>query len=607
LNEAADQSLRSGGVPDPGRIAICDTMTSATTQPVSRRTFLGTASKAAAAMIVGRACAAGTSGRRKVDVCVYGGTSGGVIAAVALARLGRSVLLIEPTRHVGGMTAGGLGWIDYGRASTIGGLTKKYFDDVRAHYAAAKVSSNGWSVEPQVAEELFEKLIRENRVEVIRETRLASVARDGRRLRTITLDKAPVDSRGAPSPTPQERNYLTVEAAMFLDCSYEGDLLAAAGVKFRTDREGRDEFGESYAGVCYSPIEGERNEGAGNDRKPRKTVLRIDPFVRSGDSASGLLPLLSSAELAPAGRRHDAVQAYNFRLCLTKNDPIPIAPPDDYHPDRFELVRRYIAALDAIHDPLQPGDLYFNFGHKTPRNHPRLLKITRLVRGKTDVNNGSCSLSMDFINGGAERYANGSWSERARLWHAHEDYQRGYLYFLRTDERVPEWLRKEIAPWGLPKDEFRDTGGWPTQLYIRQARRMVSDFVITQKHCEHPAKRDDSVGCGSYSLDSHVCQRLVRDGAVVHEGGFYYRIGNAYPIPYAAIVPREDECENLLVTFCVSCTHVAFASVRMEPPFMILSESAAFAADQALHEGTSVQRINLKKLHSRLLDAGQNV
>lgn len=568
---------------------------------LSRRSFIGTTSLAVTALIAGRGFAAGTTGRRKVDVCIYGGTSGGVIAAVALAKLGRSVLVIEPTRHVGGMTSGGLGWVDYGRASTIGGLTKQYFDDVRAYYAAAKISNNGWSVEPHVAEELFEKLIARHKVEVIRETRLASVEKSGRRIRSITLDQAPVDLRGAPAAQPQEKNFLVVEAAMFLDCSYEGDLLAGAGVGHRSDREGRDEFNESYAGISYAEIATERAK----DSKAAKIPLRIDPYVRPGDPASGLLPLVSAAALAAEGRRDPAVQAYNFRLCLTKNDPLPIAPPANYAPQDYEIVRRYIAALDKVNEPLLPGDLYFNFGNKLPYPHPRLLKITKLMRGKTDVNNGSSSISMDFINGGAERYANGSWAERAKIWHAHEDYQRGYLYFLRTDDRLPEWLRQEISPWGLPKDEFRDTGGWPTQLYIRQARRMVGQFVISQPFCEHPVAREDSVGLGSYSLDSHVCQRLVKDGAVIHEGGFYHRLGNSYPIPYAAIVPREDECENLLVTFCVSTTHVAFASVRMEPPFMILSESAAVAADQALQEGTSVQRISLTKLHSRLANAGQ--
>ncbi len=553
------------------------------------------------AALVGRAFAAGTTERRKVDVCIYGGTSGGVIAAVALAKLGRSVLVIEPTRHIGGMTSGGLGWIDFGRASTIGGLTKQYFDDVRAYYAAAKIPNNGWSVEPHVAEELFEKLIAKHKVEVIREARLASVDKDGKRIRSITLDQAPVDSRGAPAALPQEKKFLVIEAAMFMDCSYEGDLLAAAGVSHRSDREGRNEFDEEYAGVGYSEIATERANGS----QAAKIPLRIDPYVRPGDPASGLLPFVSAATLTAEGRRDPAVQACTFRLCLTKSDPIPIAPPANYDPLNYGLVHRYLAALDAAHEPLLPGDLYFNFGKKLPYPHPRLLKITRLMHGKTDVNSGSCGISMDVVNGGAERYANGSWAERAKIWHAHEDYQRGYLYFLRTDDRLPEWLRQEISPWGLPKDEFRDTGGWPAQLYIRQARRMVSQFVISQSFCEHPVAREDSVGCGSYSLDSHVCQRLVKDGAVIHEGGFYHRLEKPYPIPYAAIVPREDECENLLVTFCVSTTHVAFASVRMEPPFMILSESAALAVDQALQEGTSVQKINQAKLRKRLLAAGQ--
>lgn len=568
---------------------------------ITRRTFVGSAALAAITLAGGRAFARGTGAPRKIDVCIYGGTSGGVIAAITLAQLGRSVLLIEPTRHVGGMTAGGLGWIDFGRASTIGGLTKKYFDDVRDYYEQRNISNNGWSVEPHVAEELFERQIAAHKIEVIREARLASVKKDGRRIRSITLDKAPVDALGAPVAAPLEKNFLTVEAAMFMDCSYEGDLLAGAGVSHRTDREGRDEFDESYAGVCYSPVATNR----ARDGKAEKLLLRIDPYVRPGNPASGLLPFVSAAPLAPEGRRDSAVQAFNFRLCLTRNNPLPIEAPENYDPLDYELIPRYIAALEAAGEPLLPGDLYFNHGRALPYSHPRLLKITRLMRGRTDVNNGSCSFSMDFINGGAERYAGGTWAERAKIWKAHADYQRGYFYFLRTDERLPEWLRNEISPWGLPQNEFRDSGGWPTQLYVRQARRMTSDFVISQKFCENPKPREDSAGMGSYSLDSHVCQRLVKDGAVIHEGGFYHRLANPYPIPYSAIVPRESECENLLVTFCVSTTHVAFSSVRMEPPFMILSQSAALAADEALKGGTSVQRISINKLRSRLKEAGQ--
>jgi hypothetical protein len=566
---------------------------------ISRRSFLRNATFAATTILAGSGFGAGATVSRKVDVCIYGGTSGGVIAAATLARLGRSVLVVEPTRHLGGMTSAGLGWIDQGRASTIGGLTKQFFDSIRNYYTTRKIPNNGWSVEPHVAEEHFDRLIA-GKIEVIREARLASLRKDGRRIRAIVLDKAPVDAQGGPSPQTEERDSLTIEAAMFLDCSYEGDLLAAAGVTFRIGREGRDEYGESCAGVCYSAPSTE----TAHDSKTKK-LLRIDPYLRPGDAKSGLLPGVLNTGLAREGDKSPAIQSCSFRLCLTKESPIPIAPPENYDPANYELVRRYITAIDAVGEPLLPGDLYFNFGFKLPYPHPRLLKITKLMRGKTDVNSGSCGISMDFVNGGAERYANGSWPERAKIWRAHGDYQRGYLYFLRTEERLPGWLREEISPWGLPKDEFRDTGGWPTQLYIREARRMVNDSVVDQDFCERPIERIDSIGRGSYSMDSHVCQRFAKDGAVIHEGVYYHRLSKSYPIPFSAIVPRESECENLLVPFCVSATHVAFSSIRMEPPFMILSESAAIAADQALHEGGAVQGISIAKLRSRLLDAGQ--
>jgi len=554
----------------------------------------------------GSVFAAGGVRRRKCDVCIYGATSGGVIAAASLARLGRSVLVVEPTRHVGGMTSGGLGWVDFGRANSIGGATKNYFEAVRAHYAAEGIKTNGWSIEPHVAELLFEKILGDRNIEVIREARLRSVKKEGRRIRSITLDKAPVDAHGAPAPQPLEENFLSIEAAIFMDCSYEGDLLAKAGVSTRTDRESRDEFGESLAGICYSVPASDR-EMPGETGKNVPVPLRIDPYVRPGDSASGLIPLVSNASIMPAGSKSPVIQSYNFRLCLTKENFIPIEAPASYEPRNFELFHRFFSALEKSGKPLWAGDLYFNFGQEYRNSMPRLLKITRLLKGKTDVNNGA-SISTDFVTGGAERYASANWAERSKIWRAHEEYQRGLLYFLKTDDRMPEWLHIEMGKWGLAKDEFVDSAGWPNQLYVREARRMVGRFVIDQNHCEHPSACEESIGLGSYSLDSHICQRLVKDGMVVNEGGFYARdISQPYPIPYSAITPRADECENLLVTFCLSATHVAFASVRMEPPFMIMSESAALAADQAISEGKSVQTIDLKKLSSRLKDAGQHL
>lgn len=554
------------------------------------------------ALVAGRSFAAGAVERRKVDVCIYGGTSSGVVAAATLARLGRSTLLIEPTRHLGGMTSGGLGWIDYGKPSTIGGVTKKFFDDIRAYYAAQKIKSNGWSVEPSVAEEHFEKLIANNKAEVLREARLSAVKMRHRRIYSITLDKAPVDSDGAPAGKPQEKKFLEVEAAIFIDCSYEGDLMARAGVSYRTDREGANEFKESFAGISYATPD---TGVAGDHTKAARKTLHIDPYRRAKDSSSGLLPFVFGDALPREGRRDSTIQAYNFRLCLTKNDPIAIEPPANYDPIDYEIVRRYIDALASVQEPLVQGDLYFNLGHRLPYPQPRLLKMAGLMRGKTDVNSGSGGISMDFVYGGAQHYANASWAERAKIWRAHADYQRGYFYFLRTDPRLPEWMSKEIAPWGLARDEFTDSGGWPPQLYVREARRMVGSFVIHQNFCEHPESREDSLGMGSYALDSHICRRVAKDGQLIHEGGFYHGVAKPYPIPLGAIVPREDQCENLLVTFCVSSTHVAFASVRMEPPFMILGESAALAADQALQDGSSVQRLNISRLRARLLNAGQ--
>jgi len=561
---------------------------------VDRRTFLRTSSALATAGLTMPGYSAGTGEKRKVDVCIYGGTAGGVVAAVALAKLGRAVVIVEPSRHLGAMTAGGLGWIDIkiGEAP-YGGLARAWIEEMKKGYAAAgvdtkKFGNTGWVCEPHVAEKLFEKWIADQRIEVIREARLASVTKTERRLRSIMLDKAPPDKRGAPADKASEQAFLEIEAAMFIDCSYEGDLLAAAGVSWRGDREGRDEYGESAAGLRWHA-----NTEFG------ETVPPIDPYVRPGDANSGLLPLVSAAPLGEPGARSSVLQAYNFRLCLVKDQPLPVEPPSDYDPKRFEIVARHLAALAAGKHPIEPADF-----HRSPW---RLLKISPLPKGKTDVNNAGL-ISMDFVTGQSERYAGASWAERAKLWHAHEDYQRGFLYFLRTDERVPEGIRTEVAKWGLPRDEFRDTGGWPFQLYIREARRMVGTYVMKQSDCENPpAKLADSVGLGTYSLDSHGCQRVVKDGHVVHEGGFLLRLKGPYPIPYRVLTPRAEECENLLVTFCVSSSHVAFASLRMEPQLMILSESAALAADQALREGTSVQAINVEKLSQRLRDAGQRL
>jgi hypothetical protein len=521
-----------------------------------------------------------------------------VIAAVALARLGRSVALVESTRHLGGMTTGGLGWVDVkiGGVRAFGGLTGEYYRRVREYYAAKgvdvrKFANDGAVAEPHVAEAVLEQMLDEQakHITIFRESRLASVHKEGRRLRSITLDKAPVDKRGAPAATPLEHAFATISAPMFIDASYEGDLLAAAGISCRRDRESQDEYGETFAGITSVPL-----SAAGNAEAP------IDPYRRPGQASSGLIPLISNMSLGTAGTRSRMIQAYNFRLCLVKEKPIAIQPGSDYSPTTYELVARMLAAQSKAGKPFQARQMHSG-------GNERLLKFSALPNGKTDVNNAG-DVSFDFVTGGSERYADATWAERRRLWHAHEDYQRGLYYFLQTDPRVPEDIRADLALWGLASDEFIDTQGWPTQLYVREARRMVGTYVMRQSDCQNPsATMADSVGIGTYSLDSHPCQRLAVGGEVLLEGEFYDRLARAYPISYKTLIPRSEECENVLATFCVSATHVCFASVRMEPPFMVLSESAALAAHSALEENSSVQRIAPERFAKLLREAGQIV
>lgn len=528
----------------------------------------------------------------ETDIAIYGGTSGGVVAAVQAARMGKKAVVIEPSRHLGGMMSGGLGWIDVNDRRFVGGLAEEFFAVITRRYAAdgihlAMFGNEGCTVEPRIAEEVLRDWAKKSGARLIYEHRLAGVTKQGARIRAITLDHAPPDGRGAPAATAKTAGAIEVRAAMWIDASYEGDLMARAGVSHRIDREGRAETGEKFAGVVL-PQAGKGIYGG---------QLAVDPYVRPGEPASGLLPLISDAPLPTEGSPSRAMQAYNFRLCLTDRNPLPIAPPAGYDPARFEVVARYIVALEKAGDPLTEGDLIWG---RHMGAHPRLLKITPIARGKSDTNNAG-PFSTDYVGGGSERYAEASWAERAAIWHAHEDYMRGLLHFLQTDPRVPPAVRTELNRWGLARDEFTDTAGWPHALYIRECRRMLGRHVMHERDCVSPRAIEDSVGLGSYPLDSHLVQRFAHEGRVVNEGGFLQPFPDPYPIPYRAITPRAEECENLLVTFCVSATHVAFDSLRMEPVFMVLSQSAATAANHALDAGTSVQAIDPEQLRARLV------
>jgi len=518
--------------------------------------------------------AASAAETARVDVCVYGGTSAGVIAAVTVAQEGRSVILIEPGRHLGGLSSGGLGWTDIGNKAAIGGLSREFYRRVGRHYGQAEA----WTFAPHVAEAVFEALIATQHVRVVREHRLApgGVAKEGARIARLTLDHAPPDGMNAPGAVRQAAA-LTIAAQVFLDCSYEGDLMAGAGVAYTVGREAVQQYGEPLNGVrAVTP-------------KHQFTVA-VDPYVKPGDPASGLIPFVQAGAGEPPGAADRSVQAYNFRLCLTRqpDNQLPIGPPAGYDPGRFELFGRYIEALVKAGRKLTPATF---------------LKIDPLPEGKTDINNQG-AVSTDFI-GQNYAYPDADYAERARIWHAHRDYIQGLLYFAGSSPRVPAELRAQMRPWGLCRDEFKDTGGWPHQMYVREARRMLGRHVVTQADCEHRRVAPDPIGLAAYNMDSHNCQRLVQHGAVRNEGDVQVRPAGPYPIGYASITPRAEECSNLLVPVCLAASHIAYGSIRMEPVFMLLGESAACAACAAVNEGCAVQRVNYPKLRAKLLARGQ--
>ncbi len=490
------------------------------------------------------------------DICVYGGTSGGVAAAVQAARLGKQVVLVSMNQHLGGMTSGGLGWTDYGNRNAIGGISREFYRRVGVYYN----QSESWTFEPHVAEETFSNMLWEASVPVYFQRRLASVVKDGQRLRELVMENGDV-----------------FRARMFIDTTYEGDLMAMAGVTFTWGRESVDTYGESLSGVRANTPQ-------------HQFQVPVDPYVIPGDPASGLLPYIGVGDGGAPGQGDLHLQSYNFRLCLTQvaSNRLAIASPPGYDSADYELLGRYIEAWTASGKTLALRDF---------------LKVDALPNGKTDINNQG-AFSTDFI-GMNDGYATNNWAARERMWRDHENYLRGFLYFLGHDSRVPVHVRNEMLSWGLCRDEFQDTRGWPHQLYVREARRMVSDYVMLQQNCQGFRVADDSIGLASYTMDSHNCQRVVQNGRVRNEGDVQVGVPQPYPISYRSIVPRSGECENLLVTFALSASHMGFGSCRMEPVFVITSQSAATAAALAINDGVPVQALAYPKLSAQLHADGQ--
>jgi choline dehydrogenase-like flavoprotein len=530
---------------------------------------------------------------QSADICIYGGTSGGVVAAVQAARMGKRVMLVEPGRHLGGMTSGGLSAVDIGDPRSVGGIARQYFTRLVASYGktlnwdqpfqgnGGPATGGAYSIEPHVAERLFDQMADEAGVVVLREARLQSVKKEGTRIVELVFE----DGR-------------TVSAKMFIDTTYEGDLMAAAGVSYTLVREGNARYGEQYNGIYYDdkyqPRTNHQSPGA-NGRVPGgqgvwDRDLPLDPYVIAGDPSSGLLPLIDAGEPGRPGEPAPGVQAYCFRLCLTTaEDRLPIAPPPDYDARRYELVARFIAGCQAMGDDM---DLrWFSKHDPLPNN-------------KWDFNTATFGGNLPGVSW---EWPEASYARRAELAKEIENYHRGLLHFLATDRRVPPKVRNDVRRFGLPRDEFVDNGGWPHQLYIREGRRMVSDLVLTEHHTFGRQIAPHSIGLGSYGTDTHEVRRIVKDGVVTREGKTATGRGGfgPYEIGYGAIVPKQCECENLLVTFALSASHTAFSSIRMEPVFMITSQSAATAACLAIDGDVPIQQVDYVKLKPRLLADGQ--
>jgi hypothetical protein len=508
------------------------------------------------------------------DVVVYGGTSGGITAAIQTKIMGKSVVLIEPGRHLGGLTSGGLGATDIGNKAAIGGLSREFYRRIGQHYqndtawkweprdkyqerrkTAGELEM--WTFEPKVAEQVYRDWLKEHDVTVIFGERLdlkSGVVKSGGRIASIKMESG-----------------RTFAGKMFVDATYEGDLMARAGVPYHVGREGNKVYGETLNGVEVAHA------------TKHQFTKDVDPYVKPGDPSSGLLPLVQKEPPGIDGEGDHRVQAYNFRMCTTDAPENRRAwpKPAGYDEKTYELLLRNFEAGD----------------HRVPWNP------VWMPNRKTDTNN-NFAISTDYL-GANYAYPDGDYATRERIFEEHKRYQQGLMYTLANNPRVPEKVRAEFQRLGLAKDEFVDNDNWPHQMYVREARRMISEYVMNQNHCQQKIIPEDPVGLGAYNMDSHNTQRYVnKDGFVRNEGDIQVGV-SPYRISYRSIRPKKADCENLLVPVCLAASHIAYGSIRMEPVFMVLGQSSATAACQAIDAQASVQDIDYAKLRARLLADGQ--
>ncbi|MDD2475506.1 MAG: FAD-dependent oxidoreductase [Dysgonamonadaceae bacterium] len=528
------------------------------------------------------------------DIIIYGGTSAGVSAAIQSSRLQKSVLIIEPSSRIGGLTTGGLGATDIGSKQAIGGISREFYENIKKYYETSenwswqnpneyeqsrndKNEDAMWTFEPSAALKVYEEMMQPEKIDIVFNERLnreGGVRKRGQKIVEIEMESG--------------RKF---KGKVFIDATYEGDLMAAAGVSYTYGRESNKQYGETLNGVQANKLALTLKGGISRNSLHHNFIDRVDPYVVKGDPGSGLLPFIEEGAPGVDGSGDKGIQAYCFRMTLTDHpeNRIPFKKPDNYNEQEYELLFRNYEAADG------PIEKMYHYGD------PLVPWInTPMPNRKTDTNNQK-GFSTDFI-GQNHDYPEASYKEREKIIERHRNYQQGLMWTLAYHPRIPEKVRDVVSDWGTCKDEYERADGWQEQLYIREARRMISDYVMTQKNCEGIDVADDVICYAGYGMDSHQVKRYVDvNGYVQNEGNVEARSMPPYPVSYRSIVPKVGECNNLLVPVCVSSTHIAFGSIRMEPVFMILGQSAATAASLAIDSDVEIQNVDYNILKNILL------
>ncbi len=542
-----------------------------------------------------------TEDQNTADVIIYGGSSAGITAAIQTARLGKSVLIIEPTNRLGGLTTGGLGQTDIGNKQVIGGISREFYRNIKRHYSdsanwvwqfrseyvdggqtrSKKDEDAMWTFEPSAALKVYQDMIKDLHITIVYNQKLnraTGISKEANAINSITMESGD-----------------TYYGKIFIDATYEGDLLAAAGISYTVGRESNSQFGESLNGVQASEFGTTLLGTVSHNSIHHNFIDGVDPYIVKGDPSSGLLPFIHEGGPGIDGQDDKGIQAYCFRMTLTDHpeNRIPFEKPENYNELEYELLfRNYEAAEGPIEEMYSYGDPLIPWINSAMPNR------------KTDTNNQK-GYSTDFIGQNWD-YPEASYAEREAISERHRLYQQGLMWTLAYHPRIPKKVRDKVSQWGTCKDEYEREDGWQQQLYIREARRMISSYVMTQKNCEGIEWVDDPIGMAAYGMDSHHTKRYVNsEGYVSNEGNVEAHVKAPFPISYRSIIPKKEECCNLLVPVCLSATHIAFGSIRMEPVFMVLGQSSAVIACLAIEEGKAVQDLEYNKVKIKLINQGQ--